>query len=88
MAVERKSLENFGERCGSERERFQRELGILRGWPVTAVIDDASWADLESGNLHGKLLVNQVQGSFFGWIAQGLRTDAGMLVGYVRDGLH
>ena len=33
VAVERKSLEDFGESCGSERERFQRELDILRGWP-------------------------------------------------------
>lgn len=38
IAIERKSLPDFVMCCGGERERFQRELDRLRGWPVHAVI--------------------------------------------------
>lgn len=71
IAIERKSLDDFVSCCGNERERFQRELDRLRGWPVSAVIVEASWADLQLGQWRSRLTPKQVQASFCSWIAQG-----------------
>lgn len=71
IAIERKSLQDFVMCCGSERERFQRELDRLRGWPVHAVIIEASWGELEMGQWRSKLTSAQVMSSFASWIAQG-----------------
>lgn len=71
IAIERKSLPDFVMCCGSERERFQRELDRLRGWPVHAVIIEASWGELEMGQWRSKLTSAQVMSSFASWIAQG-----------------
>ena len=71
IAIERKSLEDFLACCGTERERFQRELDRLRGWPVSAVIIEASWTDLQLGQWRSRLTPKQVQASFCSWIAQG-----------------
>jgi len=70
VAIERKSLQDFVMCCGAERPRFQRELDRLRGWPVSAVIIEASWGDLELAQWRGKLSAAQVQASFASWIAQ------------------
>ena len=77
IAIERKSLADFVSCCGSERERFQRELDRLRGWPVSAVVIEASWGDLEQGAWRSKLTAAQVQASFTSWIAQGHRMILG-----------
>lgn len=71
VAIERKSLADFVMCCGSERERFQRELDRLRGWPVHSVIIEASWSELEIGQWRSKLTSKQVMSSFVSWIAQG-----------------
>ena len=71
IAIERKSLDDFVSCCGAERERFQRELDRLRGWSVSAVVIEASWADLQSGQWRSRLSPKQVQASFCSWIAQG-----------------
>ena len=71
VAIERKSIDDFVMCCGVERERFQRELDRLRGWPVSAVVIEASWADLQLGQWRSKLTPKQVQSSFCAWIAQG-----------------
>jgi DNA excision repair protein ERCC-4 len=71
VAIERKSLQDFVMCCGSERDRFQRELDRLRGWPVSAVIIEASWGDIELAQWRGKITSTQVMASFTSWIAQG-----------------
>ena len=71
IAVERKSLADFVACCGRERERFQRELNSLRGWPVNAVIVEAGWVEIELGDWRSKLTSGQVQSSLASWIAQG-----------------
>jgi DNA excision repair protein ERCC-4 len=77
VAIERKSLADFVGCCGSERERFQRELDRLRGWQVSAVIVEASWGDFELGGWRSKLTPTQVMASFTSWIAQGHRMILG-----------
>lgn len=77
IAIERKSLQDFVACCGTERERFQRELDRLRGWQVSAVIIEASWADMQLGQWRSKLTPKQVQASFCAWIAQGHRMILG-----------
>jgi len=77
IAIERKSLTDFVACCGSERERFQRELDRLRGWPVSAVIIEAGWGDFELASWRSKLSPKQVQASFAAWIAQGHRLILG-----------
>lgn len=77
IAIERKSLSDFVSCCGSERTRFQRELDRLRGWPVSAVVIEASWADLQLGGWRSRLLPKQVQASFCSWVAQGHRMILG-----------
>jgi DNA excision repair protein ERCC-4 len=77
IALERKSLADFVACCGSERDRFQRELDRLRGWPVSAVVIEASWADLQLGGWRSRLTPKQVQSSFCAWVAQGHRLVLG-----------
>ena len=50
VSIERKSLPDFVACCGRERDRFQRELDRLRGWPVSAVVLEFGWQALEQGN--------------------------------------
>ena len=71
VAIERKSLQDFVMCCGSERDRFQRELDRLRGWPCHAVIIEAGWGEIELAQWRGKLTSKQVMASFTAWIAQG-----------------
>ncbi|MFN7873691.1 MAG: ERCC4 domain-containing protein [Pirellula sp.] len=77
VAIERKSLADFVQCCGSERERFQRELDRLRGFATSAVVIEASWSDFELGQWRSKLTSKQVQASFVSWIAQGHRMILG-----------
>ena len=77
VAIERKSLPDFVQCCGRERERFQRELDRLRGWPVSAVVLEFGWDALEQGGWRGKITKGQVQASFAAWIAQGHRLILG-----------
>jgi len=71
IAIERKSLADFVMCCGGERERFQRELDRLRGWPVHAVIIEASWGEFQMAQWRSKLTSKQVMASFVSWVAQG-----------------
>lgn len=71
IAIERKSLPDFVSCCGGERDRFQRELDRLRGWPISAVIIEASWADLLLGSWRSRLTNKQVMASYCAWTAQG-----------------
>jgi ERCC4-type nuclease len=71
IAIERKSLQDLVSCCGADRERFQRELNALRGWPVSAIIVETTWRAIECGGWHGRLTPRQVQASLTSWLAQG-----------------
>ena len=71
VAVERKSLPDLVACCGRERKRFQKELNALRGWPVSAVVVEASWQAIDAGGWRGRVTPKQVQSSLLSWIAQG-----------------
>ena len=73
VAVERKSLPDLLAGVGRERDRFQRELDALRGWPVSAVVIEASWRDLDLGDWRSSITPKQVRASCTSWIAQGHR---------------
>lgn len=71
IALERKNLPDLIGCVGRERERFERELLRLRSYPVSAVIIEASWQELEAGDWRGKITPNHVLGSLTAWMAQG-----------------
>lgn len=72
VAIERKSLEDLVGCCGSSRERFEIELERLRGFPVRAVIVEASWADLLAGNWRSQISPASVTGSVLAWMSDGI----------------
>ncbi len=70
VALERKSLPDLLTCCGSERERFVRELIRLRAYPYRAVVCECTLADLEEGDWRSRLLPTQVLGSVASWQAR------------------
>lgn len=55
VAVERKSLPDLVACLGRERERFERELQRAAALDAFAVVVEASWTDLATGNYRSKL---------------------------------
>ena len=51
----------------------QRELDPLRGWPVSAVVIEATWGAIQLGQWRSKLSAKQIMASFCSWVAQGHR---------------
>lgn len=72
VAIERKSLPDLICCCGTERERFQRELQRLLAYSTRCVVVEASWADLEAGGWRSKLTPQSATGSVLSWIGQGV----------------
>ena len=55
VAVERKSLADLVTCLGTERERFQRDLMRAAAMEAFAVVVEAAWQDLASGNYRSRL---------------------------------
>ena len=55
VAVERKSLPDLVQCLGRERERFERELQRGAALDAFAVVVEASWSDLASGNFRSRI---------------------------------
>lgn len=72
IAVERKSLPDLIACCGVERDRFERELMRLLGYPCRAVIVESPWSALEAGGWRSKLTPQSATGSILSWIGQGI----------------
>ena len=72
VAIERKSLSDFLACCGTERERFDREIQRLLGYQVRAVVVEADWPMLESGDWRSKIKPASVIGSVLSWTAAGV----------------
>lgn len=72
IAIERKSLDDFVQCIGRDRDRFDREMDRIRAYPVRAVVVEASWSDLEAGAWRSQVKPNAAIGSALGWIAAGV----------------
>ena len=72
IAIERKSLQDYVQCVGAERERFDREMMRLRAYDVRAVVLECSWSDLHAGQWRGNVTPGQVLGSTIGWINSGV----------------
>ena len=55
VAVERKSLPDLVACLGRERQRFEKELQRSMALDAFAVVVEASWSDLASGNFRSQL---------------------------------
>ena len=71
ITIERKSLADLVACCGRERDRFQRELNRLRGWPIGVVVVESTWRAIDAGGWRGQVTPKQVHASLCSWIAQG-----------------
>lgn len=72
VAIERKSMQDLIGCVGQERDRFEREIQRLLGYPVRAVVVEDAWSRLELGGWRGKIKPQQAMGSVLGWIALGV----------------
>lgn len=72
IRIERKSESDLLSCVGGERERFEREIQRLLGFPSRALIVESSWTRVESGDWRSKVTSNAVIGSLLGWMALGL----------------
>lgn len=72
VALERKSLPDLVACVGRERDRFERELRRLLGYPVRGVVVETSWSDLEAGGWRGEMHPRAVTASVLSWIATGI----------------
>jgi ERCC4-type nuclease len=72
VAIERKSLGDLIACCTSERERFEREIERLRGFPIRFLIVESCWAEIEAGNWRSRATPNVVIGSLLSWACGGL----------------
>lgn len=72
IALERKSLDDLVSCCGTERERFEREIMRLLAYPSRAVIVEASWAQMDMGGWRSRISASSVTGSVLSWMALGV----------------
>jgi ERCC4-type nuclease len=72
VAIERKSLGDLLGCVGGDRQRFDREIQRLLGYPVRAVVVESTWATLESGRWRSQATASAAVGSCLGWIAAGV----------------
>lgn len=74
IAIERKSLGDLVSCCGSERERFEREVQRLLAYPVRALVVESDFSTIEMRQWPAisKITPTHVVGSVLGWQAMGL----------------
>jgi hypothetical protein len=72
VSLEWKSLADLLACVGQERERFDREVQRLLAYPVRALLVEATWDEIEIGDLRPQVTAAAALGSVLGWIAAGL----------------
>ena len=72
VAIERKSLDDLMGCIGTQRERFEKEIIRLRGYPVKCLVVESCWKDIEEGNYRSRVKSTAAIGTLMGWIAQGI----------------
>ena len=70
IGCERKSLADLVACCGSERDRFVRELERLQGRRFRCVVCECTLADIERGDWPSRIIPNVVLGSIASWSAR------------------
>jgi len=66
-AIERKSMADLAACVGPERDRFQRELIRLRGYPCRALVVEASLQDILAHSYRSQTAPAAVLGSLAAW---------------------
>jgi len=66
-AIERKSLSDLCACVTHERERFERELLRLRGYPVRAVVIEAELSEVMAGRYRSQVKPAAILGSCAAW---------------------
>lgn len=72
VRVERKSLSDLLSCCGTDRERFERQLERLRGFPVGVLAIEASWRAIELGEWQSRMKPTAVADTLMGVAASGI----------------
>jgi len=72
IAIERKSLDDLMGCIGVNRERFEKEIIRLKGYPVRCIVVEATWKKIEEGNYRSRVQATAAIGTLMGWIAQGI----------------
>ncbi len=72
IAVERKSIPDLLMCIGQERERFDREIQRLTGYPIRAIVVEGTIAQIEKGDYRSKVHPNAAIGSIISWQSRGL----------------
>lgn len=76
VAIERKSLSDLLGVIGNGRERFDKEIKRMLGYPVRALVVESTWEACEAGLwlTQGRCQVRPqaVIGSLLGWMAHGI----------------
>ena len=67
ISIERKTLDDLIGCLTSGRERFERELGRAQQLEYFAVIIEATWGEIVSGQYRSKLHPNSANGSICAW---------------------
>jgi len=67
IAIERKELDDFVACCGSERDRFVKELERSMAIPHFFIIIEGSWKQIEAHFYRSQINPNSVIGSILSW---------------------
>lgn len=70
--VERKSLDDLMGCIGNSRDRFERELKRMLGFPKRMVVVEAPWDIIKEGNYRAKIHPRAAVGSLIGWMEMGI----------------
>jgi ERCC4-type nuclease len=72
VAIERKELSDFVACVGRERERFEREIQRLKGFPIRYIVVEAHPIEIEQQRYRGSTHPNSIFGSIHSWLADGI----------------
>ncbi len=72
IAIERKSESDLLACMGQERERFEREVQRLLGYPCRALVIESCWPSFDRGAWRSRITPAAAIGSLLGWTAAGL----------------
>lgn len=72
VRIERKSLQDLVQCVGRERDRFEREITRLKGFPHKAIIVESDYSKIHYGMWRGQISPKQVLGSIARWQLEGI----------------
>ena len=73
VCIERKSLDDLLGCVGRDRERFDREIQRMMGYPIRCLLVESTWQEIEVGQWRSKVTSSQAMGSLIGWAAMGIQ---------------